>query len=111
MGLALTCRLVALRLGPWRPNPPEQTQTQKFELSGYPNPSNNQFTLKLESSNTRDEISLRIVDLYGRTIQTVKHIKAGQILQLGSEYRPGVYYVEMLQAGKKKQLKLIKQPD
>ena len=47
----------------------------------------------------------------GRTVELLWNVTAGQTLQLGSKYRPGMYIVEMVQGTNRKQLKLLKQPD
>ena len=83
----------------------------EFGLQAFPNPSANQFSIKLESSNTVDPITLRVTDLAGRVVRLVQGLTAGQTLQLGNEYRPGIYIVEMIQGSNRKQLKLLKQPN
>jgi hypothetical protein len=45
----------------------------------------------------------------GRTIQQFNNLSPNQSLQIGSNYRPGMYIVEMIQGDNRKQLKLIKQ--
>jgi hypothetical protein len=44
----------------------------------------------------------------GRTVQVIQNLATGQTVQLGSEYRPGIYFVEMLQGNQRKQVKLLK---
>ncbi|WP_066403007.1 MBG domain-containing protein [Flavisolibacter tropicus] len=87
------------------------TSTVEFGLQAFPNPTTAQFNLKLESNNTTDPITLRVSDLSGRIVRTIPSLTAGQTLQLGSEYRPGVYIIEMIQGNSRKQVKLIKQPN
>ena len=53
-------------------------------------------------------VNLRVVDVLGRVIEVRNNIFAGQYLQIGNNYRPGVYFVEVTQGNTKKQLKLIK---
>jgi hypothetical protein len=81
----------------------------KFNLKAFPNPSEDQFTLKIESDNTKDRISVRVTDMFGRTIRTYTNLFAGQTLRIGSNYKTGVYFIEMMQGNIRKQLKLIKQ--
>jgi len=59
----------------------------------------------------KEKVNLRVFDLSGRTVELLWNINAGQTLQIGSKYRPGMYIVEMIQGNNRKQLKLIKQPD
>jgi hypothetical protein len=86
---------------------PEVTDT-KFGLKAFPNPSSTQFNVHLESSNTTDKITLRVYDLNGRTVRLMQDLRAGQTVQFGSEYRPGIYFVEILQGSNRKQVKLLK---
>jgi len=87
----------------------EITSVTKFEIKAYPNPSESQFTLKIGSDNLKDKISVRVFDLFGRTIQTFTNLMVGQILQIGNNYKVGVYFIDMMQGDKHRQLKLIKQ--
>jgi hypothetical protein len=82
-----------------------------FNLKAFPNPTMSHFKLQVESDNTKDKINLRVMDLSGRTVELLWNVTAGQTIQLGSKYRPGMYIVEMVQGNNRKQLKLIKQPD
>lgn len=87
------------------------TESGLFELKGFPNPSYNDFTIQVNSSDVVNKIQLKILDISGRLIQKLENIKPGQSIKLGFNYRPGVYIFEMIQADKRKQLKLIKQPN
>jgi hypothetical protein len=80
-----------------------------INIIAYPNPSHLQFTMKLESDNKKDEISVRITDIYGRVIQRFDNRHANELLLLGHGYMPGVYFVEMIQGDKRKTIRLIKQ--
>jgi len=82
-----------------------------FELAAYPNPTTSQFNVKLQSSNTRDAISIIVYGINGRIVEAKQKLNAGQTVQLGALYRPGVYIVEMIQSKERKQLKLVKVPD
>ncbi|HEV8285639.1 MAG TPA: T9SS type A sorting domain-containing protein [Chitinophagaceae bacterium] len=94
-----------------RANTTEETKqvADKLSVVVYPNPSENQFMLKIESDNLKDKISVRVMDMYGRTVQIFTNLSAGQILHIGSNYKTGVYFIDMIQGDKHKQLKLIKQ--
>ncbi|TMI67933.1 MAG: T9SS type A sorting domain-containing protein [Bacteroidetes bacterium] len=81
----------------------------QLNLKAYPNPSENVFTLQVESDNLKDKISLRIFDMAGRTIQTFTNLSPGQTLKVGSNYKIGVYFIDMMQGDKHKQVKLVKQ--
>lgn len=83
-------------------------QTKTLRLQHYPNPSTTSFTLKIESNDTKLPITLRIIDQYGRVIETKVKLAAGQTIQLGDRYKPGIYYAELLQGNKRSVVKLVK---
>ena len=85
--------------------------TVRFELKASPNPTTSHFNVKLESSNITQPISLNVVDLSGKVIEMRKNLVAGQTLQLGANYRPGMYFVELIQGDMRRIVKLVKQPD
>jgi hypothetical protein len=85
--------------------------TMNFGLKVFPNPSATQFIVQPQSSNTTDKFTLRIFDISGRIVQVIPNLAAGQTIQLGNEYRPGIYLVEMIQGKNLTQVKLIKAID
>jgi hypothetical protein len=87
------------------------TQAVVFDSKAYPNPTTSQFNVKLESSNTNDPINIIVYGINGKPVEMKQNLKAGQTIQIGSLYRPGVYILEMIQGRERKQLKLIKIPD
>ncbi len=87
-----------------------ETETAKFDLQAFPNPSASQFNLKVQSNVTTEKITLRVVDISGRTVQLLHNLTAGQTVQIGGGYKPGVYFVEMIQGNNRIQTKLLKQP-
>jgi hypothetical protein len=87
------------------------TQPIRFEGKAYPNPTQSQFSVRLESSNATDGISIVVYNVNGKIVETRQHLFAGQTIQLGALYRPGVYIIEMMQGKERRQLKLVKIPD
>ncbi|HEY9343226.1 MAG TPA: T9SS type A sorting domain-containing protein, partial [Hanamia sp.] len=83
------------------------TPATEFNLVALPNPSQTDFTLQVQSF-TREKMQLKVADITGRTIQIIQNISAGQTLKLGSNYKPGVYLIELKQGNNRKQLKLVK---
>ncbi|HVG17108.1 MAG TPA: ExeM/NucH family extracellular endonuclease, partial [Chitinophagaceae bacterium] len=80
----------------------------KISIIVYPNPSNNYFIINLSLKG--DHMFTVIVrDIFGKTIETKKDLQPGQALKLGAEYRPGLYFVELIQGKDRQILKLIKQ--
>jgi hypothetical protein len=78
-----------------------------FNVSAYPNPSGNYFTLKIETA-SNEKIDLRVMDVTGRLIEEKKNVSASDILKLGEKYINGVYIVEVAQSNKRRTVKLIK---
>ena len=83
------------------------TYSDIFNVSAYPNPSGNYFTLKIETS-TNEKIDLRVLDVTGKLIEEKKNVSASDISKLGEKYINGVYIVEIAQANKRRTLKLVK---
>jgi hypothetical protein len=85
--------------------------TLLFDIKASPNPTTSYFNVKLESDNISQPISLNVVDISGKVIEMRKNLVAGQTFQLGAAYRPGMYFVELLQGDRRRIVKLVKQPD
>ena len=103
------CSVAGTRIDLTARQPESEIEINKFDLKAFPNPSKNQFTLKIESDNLKDGISVRVIDMFGRTIQTFTKLSVGQTLQIGGNYKVGVYFIDIMQGNRHKQLKLIKQ--
>jgi hypothetical protein len=87
--------------------------TEQITLSGFivkamPNPTDNYFTLIIESTNITP-VSVYIMDALGRVIESKSNLAPNDKLMLGSTYRPGVYIVRVAQGRRVVTLKLIKQ--
>jgi hypothetical protein len=85
----------------------EQGGVNALQVQAFPNPSQHYFTLQIRS-NSAKAIQLCIVDVLGRVIDTKQGITTNSTLSIGHLYRPGVYYAEVLQNGKKVAVKLVK---
>lgn len=75
----------------------------------YPNPSSSAFTVNIESFNTKENISLRIIDIAGRVVEVKSNLAGSQTLKIGSNLKAGLYVVELRQGGESKTIKLLKQ--
>jgi hypothetical protein len=82
-----------------------------FSAIAYPNPSYKQFTIQIKTDNKKDVIRMIVSDVSGRIIERSNDLPPGQLIRLGSNYRAGIYIVEIIQGNNSKHLKLIKQPD
>jgi hypothetical protein len=67
--------------------------------------------VQVESDNAKDKINVRVIDLFGRTVEVINGVAPGQTIKIGAVYRPGIYYLEMIQGTNRKQIKLLKQSD
>ncbi|MBD0332592.1 MAG: T9SS type A sorting domain-containing protein [Chitinophagaceae bacterium] len=88
-----------------------ETLVAKFQLKAFPNPSNSQFAIKIESNDTHTPISAKVFDNLGRIVEVKQKLSAGQTIQLAETYRPGIYIIEITQGCERRQLKLVKQVD
>ena len=70
------------------------------------NPATDRFTLLLQSA-SREPLRLQVSDAQGRLVQTQPNHPLGT-MQLGSGFRPGVYYVQVQQGAERRVLKLVK---
>jgi hypothetical protein len=78
----------------------------ELEVNAYPNPTNTYFQLQL-ASNKIENTFIQVVDMYGRIIE-IKNVAANSIIKLGDRYRPGTYFVRVIQGKQHKEIKLIK---
>ena len=90
------------------PNAPPVYLPVNFTAKVLPNPSHNQFTF-LFSSPSKEVIKMNVLDYNGRLIEQSRSISPKQSLQIGQQYRPGVYYAEFIQGSEKIIIKLIKE--
>jgi hypothetical protein len=81
--------------------------SSELGLKVLPNPSSGRFVLQL-TGNSSSAVSLRITDLLGRVVESRTGLQAGQSVQVGASYRPGVYIAEIIQGTTVRQVKLIK---
>lgn len=86
----------------------EKEILQKLSATARPNPSAGAFTLVLQSSD-RSPVVIKVTDATGRLVEAKAGITPNSTLQIGSNYRPGVYYAEVVQGSERVNLKLVKQ--
>lgn len=86
-------------------------QAPALQVRAMPNPTTHQFTLQLKGGAEEGGVELRVMDVLGRLVEARKGIASNTSLQIGANYRPGIYVVEAVQGNERVTLKLIKQPD
>ncbi|HEV8507921.1 MAG TPA: Ig-like domain repeat protein, partial [Chitinophagaceae bacterium] len=82
-----------------------------FDVVASPNPTNHLFNITVQSNNAVDKILVRTVDVLGRVVENRNSVIPGQTFKLGENYRPGIYWVEIIQGKERRTLRLIKQPE
>jgi hypothetical protein len=85
----------------------EEEATAELQLTAAPNPATHYFTLRLQSRSDRP-VQLRIMDNMGRVVEVRSGVAPNSTVSVGHSYRPGVYYAEAVQAGRRITVKLVK---
>jgi hypothetical protein len=75
----------------------------------FPNPTNNYFTINIESANSSDKISVRLIDLAGRVMEVKDNLSGSQTIRMGEKLKTGYYIAEIRQGNESKLIKLLKQ--
>jgi uncharacterized delta-60 repeat protein len=81
----------------------------KLDVITYPNPSTNSFSITVQSK-VKEKITMQVMDMYGRIIET-RNVTVNSIVKFGDHYRPGTYFVRIIEGKEHKEIKLIKMPD
>ncbi|MEO5984796.1 MAG: T9SS type A sorting domain-containing protein, partial [Ferruginibacter sp.] len=81
---------------------------KSLEVIAYPNPSDKHFTVQLGSNDVKTKIQMQVSDQYGRLLEKRENVIIGSMIQLGRLYRPGIYYVRIIQGKDHKEIKLVK---
>jgi hypothetical protein len=79
----------------------------KLYASALPNPSSNYFNVVI-SSNDPTPVTVRILDMSGRVVEVHEKIAATGILRVGSSWRGGIYFAEVMQGDQRKIIRMIK---
>lgn len=80
-----------------------------MEVIAYPNPSATNFKIEVRT-NTTEKITMQVVDAYGRVTDT-RNVSANSMIRLGDRYRPGTYFIRVMQGKQHQVLKLVKLSD
>lgn len=82
-------------------------QDDPFTVQVIGNPSTSFFTLKLQSQRTQT-IQLRVTDATGRMVDSRANNQPNSTVQIGHQYAPGTYFVELTQGADRKVVQLMK---
>lgn len=86
----------------------EVTQSNTLKVTAMANPALNYFTLRTQSSSDQP-LQLKVLDMFGRIVETRTGIAANSTFHIGNQLRGGVYLVEVIQGDQRQTLKLIRQ--
>ncbi len=87
--------------------PTRETSGDGLQISLTPNPSQNVFTLVVNSKNMQQPVSIKVIDAAGRNMYATKGLPA-QAFHIGEKLFPGLYLVEITQGNEMKTVKAIK---
>ncbi|MEP7109701.1 MAG: kelch repeat-containing protein [Ferruginibacter sp.] len=79
-----------------------------LSVQAMPNPSQHYFTL-ITKSNSNAPIAVSVTDAAGKLIEVRNNVAVKGRLELGNRYRPGTYYVQVIQGNNKATVMLVKQ--
>lgn len=85
----------------------EKEQTLKTEI--YPNPSSSEFKANLISEDTKEPITMDIVNQMGSIIQHQENLKANQTVSFGGSLPTGIYILHFRQGRKQYSTKVVKE--
>lgn len=78
-----------------------------FNINAYPNPSKNEFNVQISSTDVKTPVSIKVMNIDGKVFER-RIINESSNLQLGKNWNPGFYILEVLQGSSRKTVKLIK---
>jgi uncharacterized lipoprotein YddW (UPF0748 family) len=76
-------------------------------VKALPNPTPNQFHVITVSSSTQP-VSYKVTDISGKVIETRSNLPANGMFYIGSNYAPGMYFLQVMQGQQSEVLKLVK---
>lgn len=86
----------------------ETGNTNGMTITAMPNPFTGYFTLCIKS-NDHSPVTITITDVLGKVVEKIISVNANSSAPLGSKLQRGVYFVEVMQGGERKRVKVIKQ--
>ena len=107
-------RTITIKLGACPPSDPltkgiemaEPTAPADMKVSVYPNPSVNDFNLRVITAD-RELITVRVLDVQGRLVKEIK-VAPYQTINFGAELKAGVYIIEVRQGKAVKMERVVK---
>ena len=78
-----------------------------LDVKAMPNPTESYFNLSVNSKKP-DVVSVRVFDLFRKTIEVHEKVLPGTIIKMGAMWTGGTYFVEVIQGDHRKVIKIIK---
>lgn len=91
-----------------RTAPQSNVAAKELTVSVLPNPSTSEFTLMLRS-NSDEKVVIRILDIHGRSLETIKGANSNGTAKAGRRLLPGVYFAEVTQGNQRRIIKMVKE--
>ncbi len=85
--------------------------TKDFSIGAFPNPATKGFYISIGESEIKEKVLLQVFDITGRLVETKQNVAGGSTIQLGNNYRPGVYLLRAIQGDMHRELRLVKLSD
>ena len=83
----------------------------KLQPVVYPNPSNHAFSVQVKTGDFMTKLQMQVYDQAGKLIERRENLTPGSIVKFGEKYRPGVYYVRVMQGNKHSEVQVVKVGD
>jgi len=80
----------------------------KLSIGTSPNPSSNNFRLKIASSSDKSSVDVKVTDVQERIVESRKGMP-GQTMEIGVHYQPGIYFAQVTQGSNKVVIRIVKQ--
>jgi hypothetical protein len=87
--------------------PDSKDEKDQFSVKVLSNPTRNFFSLFI-SSNKSESLSLRVINVLGRVVETRSDVSPNGTIKIGSDYHAGIYFAELKLGNKKEIVTLLK---
>jgi uncharacterized lipoprotein YddW (UPF0748 family) len=77
-----------------------------FTVQATPNPATDHFTIHVTSSND-EKVRVRVMNIDGRVLEK-KTVSPNSTFTVGNKFKPGNYYIELIQGDERRVLKVVK---
>lgn len=79
-----------------------------FRASASPNPTWNHFRIQIQGGSPAQTVRLRVLDIFGRVIETRNNLQTNQTITIGGNYKRGLYFAELVQGNERVIIPLLK---